>query len=53
MTNRFSRWAPTNYVALPTDMYQTALASKEQQGLADLEKSKVYQDQLEAVQAFY
>lgn len=51
MANRFSRWAPTNYVALPTDMYQAALASKEQQGLADLERSKVYQDQLEAVQA--
>jgi hypothetical protein len=51
MANRFSRWAPTNYVALPTDMYQTAVASKEQQGLIDLEKSKVYQDQLEGIEA--
>lgn len=51
MANRFSQWASTNYVELPTDMYQTALAAREQQGLTDLDASKKLQDQLEGVQA--
>ena len=38
MANRFTRWAPTAYVPLPIDYYQSALAYKEQKTAASLEK---------------
>jgi hypothetical protein len=38
MANRFTRWAPTAYVPLPIDYYQSALAYKEQKTAAALEK---------------
>jgi hypothetical protein len=38
MANRFTRWAPTQYVPLPIDYYQSALAYKEQKTQESLDK---------------